>query len=61
MSSKEIQIVNQATEEAEVAYSSGVTEIDENVASFSLMTTKEKNEHIKELWRLCFLRSLGGS
>ena len=31
------------------------------MVNFSTMSSKEKDEHVKELWRLCFLRSLGGS
>jgi hypothetical protein len=58
---KEIEIVDQGTDEDAVAYDSGVSDNDENMANFSLMTGKEKDEHIRELWRLCFLRSLGGS
>ena len=58
---QEIKIVNQATDEDVVDYDSGISEIDENMVNFSTMSSKEKDEHVKELWRLCFLRSLGGS
>ena len=42
-------------------YSSGASEYDAARIEYKYLKPAERNEHMKELWRLCFLKSLGAS
>jgi hypothetical protein len=45
----------------EIIYSEGESVFDDNHIDLSRISVKEKNEHLKELWRICILKSIGAS
>jgi hypothetical protein len=42
-------------------YSSGDSEADINRADFKTLSKQDRNEHLKELWRMTYLKSVGAS
>jgi hypothetical protein len=42
-------------------YSEPDSETDESRLDIKTLSPIEREEHLKELWRLCFLKSYGGS
>ena len=44
-----------------IIYSEGESVFDDNHIDLSRISIKEKNEHLKELWRICILKSIGAS
>ena len=48
-------------EDNEPDYASGESEFDNTRIEFNSLKQSELQEHLKELWRLCFLKSLGAS
>ena len=47
--------------EDEVVYSVPDSEYDDTRIEYKSLKPVERDEHLKELWRLCFLKSLGAS
>ena len=45
----------------DLGYSSGDSVYDNNRTECNTLQKLEKEEYLKELWRLCFLKSLGAS
>lgn len=45
----------------EEEYSSGESAYDHGRSDYRSLLPAEKQEHIKELWRICFLKSSGAS
>jgi hypothetical protein len=42
-------------------YSEGASEYDNTRIEYKTLKPAERKEHLRELWRLCFLKSLGAS
>ena len=47
--------------EDRLAYSSGESIYEDNQAEFQSLKPAERDEHLKELWRTCFLKSVGSA
>ena len=47
--------------EGRLSYSSGESVYEDNRAEFQSLKPAERDEHLKELWRTCFLKSVGSA
>ena len=48
-------------EELSINYSTPDSVYDDTRIEYKALKPLERDEHLKELWRLCFLKSLGAS
>jgi len=58
---KNVKQIVEAVGPGDVLYTSGESVYDNTRNDYLSLNQEEKLEHIKELWRLCFLKSMGAS
>jgi len=62
MDHNEVEGYYENNDENYLNYSVGDSEPDDSRVDFKIVTSAiERNEHIFDLWRVCFLRSIGAS
>lgn len=59
--SKQVNTIAKTDKEEQADYSSGETVYDNSRTDFNQLSQAARNDHIVELWRLCYLRSMGAS